>query len=118
MVPMPMLDEKKACPRASNTVVPVTLEKSGLNRNFRPSLAPDRVTERTAMIMTTTKSRGISILEYFSMPFFMPVIRIPAVRTRNSIVKSCGRKGDAVTSRKKWEVALLSGRLNVSAITR
>ena len=68
MVPMPMLSEKNAWPRASKMPVNVSLEKSGLSRKASPSRAPGSVRARMQSKTMSSKSMGIRILLYFSMP--------------------------------------------------
>ena len=78
--PMPMLSEKKACPKALITTESVIFEKSGLNKKASPSMPPGRVMERTANTMRITTKSGIRIFEYFSMPSATPLNTTNAVK--------------------------------------
>ena len=69
---MPTDREKNACPNACRNVSPVILEKSGLKKNFTPSKAFGKVSERAIKINNRTNKAGIMILHAFSMPFWMP----------------------------------------------
>src|SRR3989339_814899 len=94
MQPIPRLNEKKACPRAASIVSPVIFEKSGYKRNLTPSLAPSRVRDLIASNKTRINSIGISILEYFSIPFFTPATTIRADSVRNKRCIATGIKED------------------------
>lgn len=72
MQPMPRLIEKKDCPRASSTVVPVILLKSGFSRKSIPWRAPSSVSALRAMPNNSRNSIGIRILLYRSIPFSIP----------------------------------------------
>src|SRR3712207_7555083 len=69
---MPRLNEKKACPIALRKVVPVTLPKSGFNRNSMPEPAPGSEIEQPTKIRMMMNKAGIIIFEDFSMPFSTP----------------------------------------------
>ena len=77
---MPRLNEKKPWPKALMRTLPSILEKSGLKRNDNPSLAPGSVTERIPKTIRMTKSSGIRIFAYLSMPFCTPLKTTKPVR--------------------------------------
>ena len=85
---MPRLSEKKPWPMASMNTFPVIFEKSGWKRKDNPALAPGRVKERMARTTRITNSIGISILEYFSMPFCTPLKTTIPVRKMKAACKS------------------------------
>ncbi|MNP54335.1 hypothetical protein D3C76_1488800 [compost metagenome] len=64
--------EKKASPRASSTLWPVSMEKSGSSSWRTPAMAPgmERPTPTSSSIMT--KSAGIIQRSARSTPFWMP----------------------------------------------
>jgi hypothetical protein len=61
---------------APNTTLGVIFEKSGLNRNSRPSLAAGSVKECTAKIIRIRNSSGINMFDIFSIPFSTPLTSI------------------------------------------
>ena len=61
---------------ALSTVRDVIFEKSGRNRNERPSPALGMNSECTQKAMRITNSSGISMLLTFSMPFSTPRARM------------------------------------------
>ena len=85
-----MLNEKKACPSASRTVLPVIFEKSGLNRKDNPSDAPGNVTALISNIIINTNSNGIKTFVYFSIPFWTPAKIIQAVIAININIHKIG----------------------------
>ena len=88
---MPMDSEKKAWPMAPSTTSAVSLLKSGLNRNVRPSAAPGIISEFTQKAINITNSNGISMLLTRSMPFTTPPIITNALMTRNTTAHSTER---------------------------
>src|SRR5699024_12367482 len=61
----PTAREKKDCPNAYNTALPVILEKSGFKKKLIPSIAPLSVIERTTNIMKKINNKGIIYLFAF-----------------------------------------------------
>ena len=98
---MPMLSEKKLCPKALRTTAPVIFEKSGMKRKRRPSAAPGRVSDFTHSTTMMTSSRGMSILLQRSMPSFTPRTTTTAVRARNASWQTMGSQG-WVTKALNW----------------
>ncbi len=90
-MPIPKLSEKNACPNALNTPSALNLEKSGLNKNDRPSPAPGSVMARMSRITIISNKTGIKILEAFSMPPLMPANTIQHVRPINTNCQNMGR---------------------------
>ena len=86
----------------------MSFEKSGLKRNFTPSEAPGRVRERIQSIIIRIKRPGINILEYFSIPSFMPATTMRAVRARKTSIIIAGLIGDDINSPKNDASAVLS----------
>ena len=69
---MPMERDRNARPKAEKTPWADKSENLGRNKNFRPSEAPSKVHARIQRITMMTKSNGIIIFVYRSMPFFIP----------------------------------------------
>lgn len=65
----PTHKEKKDCPNAYRTDVPVIALKSGFKKNSIPSVAPSRVKERTTIIKKQINNKGIIYLFARSIPF-------------------------------------------------
>ena len=102
---MPKLKVKKAWPNALNIPSPLSLEKSGLKRKFKPASAPSRVTDFIHKPIRITTNKGINILVYFSIPFFIPTITIAAVKTIKTSCKTTGLIGDSISFEKSDEIS-------------
>ena len=85
--------EKNACPIAFSTTCGVNLEKSGSNKNLKPSLPPGSVTERTHITITSKSSNGISTFDVRSIPSFTPKNTTTQLIVRNSIIHNTRRTG-------------------------
>ena len=79
---MPTETEKNTCPMAFSAVAAVIFEKSGVKKNLTPCHALSSVNTRIINTNNRTNSPGIMILQYFSMPFSMPMYTMPAVISR------------------------------------
>ncbi len=90
---VPSEREKKAWPRESSSMLRVTLEKSGLNRNSTPLPAPGRAQEATTMTSNRMKRMGMSVLLNFSMPLRTPRMTTRWVMTMNTRVHTSGSSG-------------------------
>ena len=121
MIPNPTEREKKPCPRAAAQTSGVIFEKSGLKRYTRPSPAPGRVTERTAMAITVRNRSGIITFPNFSIPLFTPPSMTAAVSSRKTVCQIIGVHVDVM---KLLKIVPSSSRvapcvkLNVHALNR
>ncbi|MNH30617.1 hypothetical protein D3C79_909230 [compost metagenome] len=97
---MPMESLKKASPMAVSTTPAVTLEKSGENRKFSPSLAPGRVRLRMPITSSRMKSTGISRLVTASIPFDTPISNMPPISASTSHCQSRLCKGSVMSELK------------------
>ena len=93
MHPSPIEIEKNACPMAFRTTDESTFEKSGLNRNRRPSPPPGIVIERIQSTMSMMNSSGIMIFAERSMPFCTPSRMMTCVSMTNAAVATSGFQG-------------------------
>ena len=91
-MPNPRLNEKNACPIAPIITDEFIFEKSGVKRNFNPSIAPGIISELIQKMMSIIKRHGIIILDMRSIPFCTPRITITKLRRRNMIVHMSGRQ--------------------------
>ena len=91
-MPNPRLNEKNACPIAPIITDELILEKSGVKRNFNPSIAPGINNEFMQKIMRMRNKHGIMMFDMRSIPFCTPRITITKLRRRNMIVHMSGRQ--------------------------
>ena len=92
-MPSPKLREKNACPIALTITDESIFEKSGENRNSRPSFAPGISNELIQKMMRIKNRIGIIMFDMRSIPFCTPRITITKLTIRNKIVHNKGRHG-------------------------
>lgn len=73
---MPRESLKKASPSAVSNTDLESFEGSTLNRKFNPSVALGKVRARISQIIISKNNTGIKIFVTFSIPFFIPAMRI------------------------------------------
>ena len=88
-----MLNEKNACPRASRKVPLSIFERSGLNRNSTPAIAPGSINEHTTSTNNRMNSSGIISFDAFSIPFSMPLTMTKCVIPTKTAIQKTGLHG-------------------------
>ena len=78
--------EKKHWPRAAMKVPLVIFEKSTLRYHFRPCIAPGKVKDLMASMISIIKRVGIINLQAFSIPFSRPLADISPIIIRQAMV--------------------------------
>ena len=95
MQPNPMDILKKASPIAMSTTEPSIREKSGMNRNFRPSIALGKVRLRIQTTTSRMNKSGIRMRVAFSMPPDAPRRMTEAVSPSTSHCQNSDFHGQA-----------------------
>ena len=84
--PLAIPMEKKDCPSAAINVSLVMTLKSTFKYHFNPSIAPGRVRDLMASIISMINRVGIIILQAFSIPFSRPREDIRPIMIRHATV--------------------------------
>ena len=89
----------------------LTFEKSGLNKKLIPSFAPDNVNDFIAQITNNISNIGIKILVTFSIPFFIPEIKIIATTVNTTNTHIAGGKIDVVIAKDLSRIGRNNGKV-------